>query len=367
MISQYQSDNRKYGYNRTKGGDGTVGLKRSNEQVQNLKNLLSKPVYQRELDGTFVKKWNSAREIEKETGYFRQCITACCNGKVSQAYGYLWSHHKDYIGHKGRRKDCKPVFQYDLNGNFIKEWESVTDIQEELGYHKNNISHCCLGTNPSSYGYIWSYEKRDDIIYENKNFQKQKKIYQFSKNMTFIAEWENLESIEKVLGYGKNAISTCCRCESKTAYGYIWRYEENLDKKISLVSAQAKKVLQLDKKYNLVEKFESVSEAQRVTGINNISNCCIGKYKTAGGYIWVYEKDYDKFDKNEHMKNCTHIREVNKYDLNMNYLKTFNSVTEAAKDANGSTGNISLCCMGKLKTAYGFIWRYVNNLEKSVS
>ena len=51
----------------------------------------------------------------------------------------------------------------------------------------------------------------------------------------------------------------------------------------------------------------------------------------------------------------------------MNYLKTFNSVTEAANDVNGSTGNISLCCMGKHKTAYGYIWRYVNDLEKSVS
>ena len=67
------------------------------------------------------------------------------------------------------------------------------------------------------------------------------------------------------------------------------------------------------------------------------------------------------------MKNCIHIREVNKYDLNMNYLKTFNSVTEAANDVNGSTGNISLCCMGKHKTAYGFIWRYANDLEKTVN
>ena len=64
------------------------------------------------------------------------------------------------------------------------------------------------------------------------------------------------------------------------------------------------------------------------------------------------------------MKECTHIREVNKYDLNMNYLGTFKSVTEAARDVNGSTGNISLCCKGKLKTAYGYIWRYVNDVEK---
>ena len=123
----------------------------------------------------------------------------------------------------------------------------------------------------------------------------------------------------------------------------------------------------MDKQYNIIARFNSVSEAQKVTEINNISNCCNGKYKTAGGYVWVYEENYNNFDKEKHMKECTHIREVNKYDLDMNYLGTFKSVTEAAKDANGSTGNISLCCLGKHKTAYGYIWRYVNDIEKSAS
>ena len=107
-----------------------------------------------------------------------------------------------------------------------------------------------------------------------------------------------------------------------------------------------------------------MSEAQRITGIGNISSCCKGKRKTSGGYVWVYKDDYDKFDKNEHMKECDHIRAVNKYDLNMNYLETFNSVTEAAKDVNGFTSRISSCCMRKSKMAYGYIWRYANDLEK---
>ena len=367
LIEKFRSFEKDYGYNLTKGGDGTVGLKRSKEQIQLLKDLLSKKVYQRELDGTFIKEWNSIREVERITGFHRQCITTCCHKKVFQAYGYLWSFDKDYIAKKKKRKNCKTVYQYDLDGNFIKEWESLIQIEEKLGYSKNNLSHCCLGKTPSAYGYIWSYEKRNDIVYENKNLQKQRKIYQFSKEMILIEEWDNLESIESTLGYGRSAIATCCRCESKTAYGYIWRYEENLNKKVSLVSAQAKSVLQLDKKYNLIKRFDSVSEAQRITGVDNISSCCNGKRKTSGGYIWVYEEDYGNFDKDKHMKECTHIREVNKYDLNMNYLETFKSVTEAARDVNGSTGNISLCCSGKHKTAYGYIWRYVNDVEKSAS
>ena len=42
----------------------------------------------------------------------------------------------------------------------------------------------------------------------------------------------------------------------------------------------------------LLATFPSTREAERVTGINhsNISACCLGKYKSAGGYIWRYEK-----------------------------------------------------------------------------
>ena len=40
----------------------------------------------------------------------------------------------------------------------------------------------------------------------------------------------------------------------------------------------------------LLATFPSTHEAERVTGINqsNISQCCLGKYKSSGGYIWRY-------------------------------------------------------------------------------
>ena len=229
---------------------------------------------------------------------------------------------------------------------------------------KNKYISLLFGLNQSSYGYIWSYEKTDNITYTNKNIKKQKCIYQFSKDMTFISKWDNLESIENNLGFNRSAISACCRCKSKTAYGYIWRYEENLDKEISLVSAQAKPVLQLDKDYNIVAKFPSIAEAQRSTGIANISNCCRGTRQTSNGYIWIYEKDYDSFDKQKHIDSCIHIKEVNQYDLDMNYIKTYKSITEAANDVNGYRYMITSCCKGETSNAYGYIWRYASDFKK---
>lgn len=42
-------------------------------------------------------------------------------------------------------------------------------------------------------------------------------------------------------------------------------------------------------------------------------------------------------------------------------VKTYSSITEAAKDVGGSTYNISSVCKGRRKTAYGYEWSYCYN------
>lgn len=53
-------------------------------------------------------------------------------------------------------------------------------------------------------------------------------------------------------------------------------------------------------------------------------------------------------------------KSVLQYDLNMTLLNEFKSLAEAARSINGNHGNISMCCQGKRKTAYKFIWKYKN-------
>ena len=51
-----------------------------------------------------------------------------------------------------------------------------------------------------------------------------------------------------------------------------------------------KKVAQYDKNGNLLEIYESISEASRKTSIviTSISYACNGKRKTGGGFIWHF-------------------------------------------------------------------------------
>ena len=50
------------------------------------------------------------------------------------------------------------------------------------------------------------------------------------------------------------------------------------------------------------------------------------------------------------------IRKVSQYDLNGNYIKTYNSIKEA--EYNSKCGNIIAVCRGYRRQAGGFIWKY---------
>lgn len=49
------------------------------------------------------------------------------------------------------------VSQYDLEGNLIKIWDCMQDIQNELGIPTSNIVMCCKKKQKSAKGYCWNY------------------------------------------------------------------------------------------------------------------------------------------------------------------------------------------------------------------
>lgn len=52
----------------------------------------------------------------------------------------------------------KPVLQYDLDGNFIKEWECMREVERVLGIQQSKISLCCQGKRNKTGGYRWAYK-----------------------------------------------------------------------------------------------------------------------------------------------------------------------------------------------------------------
>lgn len=53
-----------------------------------------------------------------------------------------------------------------------------------------------------------------------------------------------------------------------------------------------------------------------------------------------------------------HSKRVSQYDMNGNYIRTWNAVQEIAR-AGFSAGNVSAVCLGKRRSHKGFVWKYV--------
>ena len=55
------------------------------------------------------------------------------------------------------KKRCKPVVQYTLDGQFVREWESTNECGRN-GYDQGSVAACCRGELKTHKGFIWRYK-----------------------------------------------------------------------------------------------------------------------------------------------------------------------------------------------------------------
>ena len=68
-----------------------------------------------------------------------------------------YNHNYGTINERISQSQSKPVLQYDLNGNFIKEWKSVNECGRN-GFNQGDICKCCNGKRKTAKGFIWRYK-----------------------------------------------------------------------------------------------------------------------------------------------------------------------------------------------------------------
>ena len=124
-----------------------------------------------------------------------------------------------------------------------------------------------------------------------------------------------------------------------------------------------------------IASYNSLSEASRTVNVNErcISKCYNGTQQSAGGYKWKVDSESDNLIKLQMHKNryknskttqkydLGKKRKVNQYTLGGEFIASYNSISEAHKSTKTSYLNIGQCCLGKLRTSGGYIWRYADN------
>lgn len=185
-------------------------------------------VRQYDMDGNFIKEWDSITDAEEAFGIYN--IGACCRKLRRESGGFMWRYSSENIdkldSKESLAKHSRAVKQYDLEGNFIKEFDRIQDAANELNMSKKGIQECCAGRQKSAGGYIWKYVNPDYVRPCNRDLDKcgAIKISQYSLDGVFIETFDSINAATRKTGINPNTISKCCKGLATRAGNYKWKY-----------------------------------------------------------------------------------------------------------------------------------------------
>ena len=355
LIEKLNSCDRRYGYNAHYGGNlgGTLPLR----------------IAQYDLEGNYIKTYRNRKLAEKEIGG----IISVGEGINSHGYQWIWLKNgedapksiSEYVNYSFVR-----IAQYDLEGNFIKIYESTSKAQIEL---QDTITIDC----GASCGYIWKRIKYGEEIpikiepYSYIVYKRNREIEKYDLKGNLLFTYSSAKEAND--DYPTISISLACRKDSIMRGGFQWKYK-NDDKIIQNLSNNPDYcdifLYTLDGKF--IEKYESLRQAQLSIGLSG--NCLIRPkifkslyINSAFGYRWT-TKYYDS------LPNLIDIDErdipvVQIDNVTNNIIDIFPSAAKAGKFLNphiknGNAYSISACCRNKLKTSCGYKWKYLKDINE---
>ena len=140
------------------------------------------------------------------------------------------------------------------------------------------------------------------------------------------------------------------------------------DKKYFSSIRNPEPVLQLDFDGNIVNEYWSVAQASKQNGYDSrgIYSCCnMGLSKTSNGYIWIYKKDYNTFDLDYYLSR-KQKKPIEQYDMDGNLIKIWEHGCQV-KENNFSPSRINSCCHYNSMSAYGYIWKFVDDTTRIIN
>lgn len=246
----------------------------------------------------------------------------------------------------------KEVYQFDLQGNLIKHWNSLTEITREYEVNKDRIT-MAINDKRSFDNCYWSFSSEIDI--NQYRMSSRGYIYQYDKLGNLLNTFKNATEAAQKLDIRRDAITSAVY-DRTTCNGY---YFLRADEDINLLLNSPKQLIKTTKVYRYLltgefdKEYNSVKDA-----VNDTPKTCHGNIiraiknnRTCGGYKWSYEKA-------ETIKQHTELKPVRiaQYDLNHNLIKIWDSVAECKKEFP----SCQKVCRNNRKQCKGYTFEYIS-------
>lgn len=221
----------------------------------------------------------------------------------------------------------KTLYQYDLEGNLIKEWISVESAIKFFNCNSNRFN-MVVAEKRSAFNSYWTYEYHNklDISKYSKSFHDCI-TYQYALTGELIRIFNSIKEIIEVYPEFDRKSIAQCRSSKIPLGGFYFVSEDvniiNVIKTRELVLNLTDKSISKYKNGLRVHTYSSISKAARE---NKISSNTIKKSIKNNEGIWSY--GYSETFQNA--KTPKPIK-VYQYDLNNNLIKTWNSLAQCQK------------------------------------
>ena len=227
----------------------------------------------------------------------------------------------------------KQIYQYDLNGNFIKEWDSIISSTKTLNVNKDRIT-MCMNDKRSFYNSYWTELKVDILDVSEYRPSARGFIRVYTTTGIFIKEFENTTKAGEFFKIERSKITNAI-CGKYSIDDYFFLKEgENIEDYLSgkIKELLNKKVYQYSLTGEFLKEFKNISEVKKEFRINKGDlKRAIKNNSSIGDYYWSYDKFNNILSDNPEILKLKPIK-VYQYTLDNKYIKTWNSITECKKE-----------------------------------
>lgn len=153
--------------------------------------------------------------------------------KQKEIVKQMWKSEEYRESHCGKNNHrAQKVKQFDLDGSFICEYETITQASINTGVNLSKISAVCKGNRKTAGGYIWKYSTSKILVNKRKKEIKYNgpcstPVIQYDKKGVFLKEYSSISDAVRVNNYNhRTNIIANLKGKTKTAYGYVWKYKQ---------------------------------------------------------------------------------------------------------------------------------------------
>jgi hypothetical protein len=225
--------------NLTNGGEGTSGTIYTLERRTNMLSEKRKLV-QYDNEGNVLNIWINVADVAinypfLSTNHLHRACRSNGRRKLENCFWKYWDGES--IGDIVELNDeFKPILQYDLKGNFIKEWNCANEARGHVNSNGSAILKCCRNNAKQLLYYkfkdfMWFF-KNGNIVFQIKTYNENKaagdnKIVHRDINMYNLSD-ELLGTYSpkelKNMGFFTKTIYRCCDNKFKTTQGFKWKW-----------------------------------------------------------------------------------------------------------------------------------------------